>query len=66
MTLPLKALNVLSTFKAELLSSSAPPQEENEKPKKEKKQKRVFKTVRTRAPAFQRACRSRQWWTPVY
>jgi hypothetical protein len=71
MTLPPKVLQVLATIRAELLSAPlampSEPQPPAEKAKAEPKRITArARNARKSNSVFQRACRRREWWTPVH
>jgi hypothetical protein len=65
--LPIKALSVLATLKAELLSPKVEEVSDSKalKPIKKKEAKRQFRKYRG-PDAVQRSCQRKEWWTPVY
>jgi hypothetical protein len=72
-TLPPRALAVLATIRAELLSAPAsacavePPAPDPPRVKAESKQVTARMRNRRRSESiWQRACRRRDWWTPTY
>lgn len=67
MSLPVKALNVLATFKKEMLAGNAIQLEEDELlPKKKEHKTQQRKTYRGSNSAVQRAFRRKDFWTPVF
>lgn len=71
MTLPPKAIFALATIRAELLAKNEEQNDSREgadPPKQERKERREI-TARPRRTGrnavFQRACRRRDWWTPI-
>jgi hypothetical protein len=71
MTLPPKVLQVLATIRAELLSApeAAPAMAEEPPARLKPEPKRITaraKNARKSNSVFQRACRRREWWTPVH
>ena len=68
MNLPTKSLNVLATIRQELLFKQELTKEQKviANKKTEKKVRRMFRMAKTKCPAFQRACRRKDFWAPVY
>lgn len=72
MQLSPKAINILASIKAELLSKSSSENEDKSviitlsRPKKEPKTTQRMRHARTKGEAYQRMCRRGDWASPRY